>query len=80
MADRFRDLIDGFLEQIARDPDFRKRLRDNPQETLEASEFGRQIRALQPDVWEPAEVIGYGCEDTCFNQWTCMSDSCYITI
>ncbi|HVA91508.1 MAG TPA: hypothetical protein VNL71_16880 [Chloroflexota bacterium] len=80
MADRYRDLIDAFLEQVTRDPVFRDRLREDPQQALEDSGFGRAIKDIQPDIWEPAEVMGFGCEDTCFNQWSCLSNSCYVTI
>lgn len=80
MGDRYRDLIATLLEQIACDPAFRQRIRDDPQGALEAAGFGRQIKDLQPDSWGSAEVMGFGCEDTCFNQWTCLSNSCYLTI
>ena len=80
MADRYRDLIDAFLEQVVGNPAFRRQLREDPQRALEASGFARVIQELQPDAWESAEVMGFGCEDTCFNQWTCLSNSCYVTI
>jgi hypothetical protein len=80
MADHYRELIDAFLEQVAHDPIFRQQVRDDPQAALEASGFGRAIQEMKPDVWESAEVMGFGCEDTCFNLWTCLSNSCYVTI
>ncbi|MGH2346926.1 MAG: hypothetical protein ACRDG4_17000 [Chloroflexota bacterium] len=80
MADQYRDLIDAFLEELARDPTFRKRIQEDPQEALARSGFARKIQDLQPDVWDSTEVMGFGCEDTCFNQWSCLSNSCYMTI
>ncbi len=80
MGDRYRDLIDAFLECVAGDPDFRRRLRQDPQGTLESSGFARRVQEILPDAWSPDEVVGYGCQDTCFNQWTCLSNSCVITI
>jgi hypothetical protein len=80
MREQYRALIDEFLECIARDPIFRRQLREDPLEALESSGFARRIGDLQPGGWEPPEVIGYGCEDTCFNCWTCLSNTCYVTI
>ena len=80
MADQYRDLIDAFLEQLAQDPGFRRRLREDPQDALARSGFARKIQDLQSSEWESSEVMGYGCEDTCFNQWSCLSNSCYLTI
>ncbi len=80
MADHYRDLIDAFLEQLANDPSFRQRVREDPQDALVRSGFARKIQELQSTYWESPEVMGYGCEDTCFNQWSCLSNSCYMTI
>jgi hypothetical protein len=80
MREQHRELIDRFLEHMARDPAFRRQLRENPLEALEASGFAREIRALQPGAWDTPEVVGYGCEDTCFNRWTCLRDTCYVSI
>jgi hypothetical protein len=80
MADQYRDLIDAFLEQLIQDPAFRRRLREDPQGALVSSGFARKIQELQSNQWETPDVMGYSCEDTCFNQWSCLSNSCYMTI
>jgi hypothetical protein len=81
MSDRYRDLIDRFLDKIAGDPAFRRQLREDPYLALESSGFARQLEQLQPEGPLAADVMGYGaCVDTCFNQWSCLSGSCYVTI
>jgi hypothetical protein len=80
MAVRYRELIDAFLEEVARDPAFRLRLREDPQDAIVRSGFARKIEELQSEVWGSTEVMGFGWEDTCFNQWSCLSNSCYVTI
>jgi hypothetical protein len=78
MPDGYRNLIEAFLDQVANDPTFRRRIRENPQEALKAAGFGQ---VLEPEGSHQAEVMGYSqCLDTCFNYWTCLSDSCHITI
>jgi hypothetical protein len=78
MPDGYRDLIDAFLNQVANDATLRKRIRENPQEALKDAGFGQ---ILQPESFQEPEVMGYGqCADTCFNRWTCLSASCFITI
>ena len=79
MGDRHRDFIERFLDQIAQDPAFRRKLLENPGEALEASGFARELEEIEQDIWDSPEVMGYGCTDTCFNRWTCLSASCYIT-
>ena len=81
MSDQYRDLIDRFLERVASDPAFRQLLRDDPYQALESSGFARRLDELQPEGLQEADVMGYGaCADTCFNQWSCLSGSCYVTI
>jgi len=78
MPDGYRDLIDAFLNQVANDEAFRRRIRENPQEALKDAGFGH---VLQPESFQEPEVMGYSlCVDTCFNRWTCLSDTCHITI
>jgi hypothetical protein len=80
MANQYRELITRFLDLVAADATFRDRLRSDPMTALEESGFARQMHEIQPD-WELPEVTGYGgCADTCFNRWTCLSDSCYVTV
>jgi hypothetical protein len=81
MANQYRELIAQFLAQVAADPAFRQRLLSDPHAALEESGFGQQVAALQLDHRDQPEVSGFGmCTDTCFNRWTCLSDSCYLTI
>jgi len=81
MNDRYRDLIDRFLDRVASDPPFRQLLRDDPYRAIESSGFARQVEELQQEGWQQADVLGYSaCTDTCFNQWSCLSGSCYVTI
>lgn len=81
MSDLYRDLIDRFLERVVSDPAFRQLLRDDPYQALESSGLARRLEELQPGGSQEADVMGYGaCADTCFNQWSCLSGSCYVTI
>ncbi len=79
MGDVHRDFIEKFLDRIAQDPAFRRKLLENPEEALETSGFARELEKIEPDMWNASEVMGYGCTDTCFNRWTCLSASCFIT-
>jgi hypothetical protein len=80
MTSQYRELMARFLELVAADATFRERLRSDPLSALDESGFAREARAIRPD-WELPEVTGYGgCADTCFNRWTCLSDSCYVTV
>jgi len=62
-----QDLNRRILEKIASDPQFRKQLLDNPERTIENSEFGPEVKRLAS---QPASVVpNVAPSEAC--TWTC---------
>jgi hypothetical protein len=66
-----RDLNRRILERIATDPQFREQLLDNPQQAIDNSEFGQEVKHLASQQ-QAAHLSPRGTTPVECTIWSCM--------